>query len=62
MPEMKKNKKKLEVTTLVSYISCVVDQPKLPNFVIVAVVGFIYFWRERKAFQPLEVVENLLSL
>ena len=47
MPEMQKQ---LGVTTLVSEISCVVDRAKLPNLVIVAVVGFIYFWR--KAFQP----------
>ena len=51
MPEMQK---KLGVTTLVSEISCVVDHAKLPNLVIVAVVGFIYFWRKMKAFHPLE--------
>ena len=39
---------------LVSEISCVVDHAKLPNFVIVAVVGFIYFWRKMEAFRPLE--------
>ena len=36
---------------------CVVDHAKLPNVVIVgivAVVGFIYFWRKMKAFRPLE--------
>ena len=49
-----KCKKKLGVTTLVSEISCVVDHAKLPNLVIVAVVGFIYFWRKMKAFRPLE--------
>ena len=27
---------------------------KLPNLVIVAVVGFIYFWRKMKVFRPLE--------
>ena len=27
---------------------------KLPNLVLVAVVGFIYFWRKMKAFRPLE--------
>ena len=47
-------KKKLGVTTLVSEISCVVDHAKLPNLVIVAIVGFIYFWRKMKAFWPLE--------
>ena len=31
-----------------------VDHAKLPNVVIVAVVGFIYFWRKVKAFRPLE--------
>ena len=31
-----------------------VDHAKLPNLVIVAVVGFIYFWRKMKAFRPLE--------
>ena len=51
MPEMHK---KLGVTRLVSEISCVVDRAKLPNLVIVAVVGFIYFWRKMKAFRPLE--------
>ena len=38
------------VTTLVSEISCVVDHAKLPNLVIVAIVGFIYFWRKIKPF------------
>ena len=42
------------VTTLILEISCVVDHAKLPNVVIVAVVGFIYFWRQMKAFRPLE--------
>ena len=45
---------KLGVTRLVSEISCVVDLAKLPNLVIIAVVGFIYFWRKMKAFHPLE--------
>ena len=49
-----KCKKKLGVTTLVSEISCVVDHAKLANLVILAVVGFIYFWRKMKAFRPLE--------
>ena len=49
-----KTNKKLGVSTLVSEISCVVDHAKLPNLVIVAVVGFIYFWRKMKAFRPLE--------
>ena len=31
-----------------------VDHAKLPNLVIVAVVGFIYFWRKMKDFRPLE--------
>ena len=53
MPK-KNNNKKLGVTTLVSEISCVVDHAKLPNLVTVAVLGFIYFWRKMKAFQPLE--------
>ena len=48
------NKQKLLVTTLVWEINCVVDHAKLPNLVIVAVVGFIYFWRKVKAFRPLE--------
>ena len=43
MPEMQKNK--LGVTTIISEISCVVDHAKLPNLVIVAIVGFIYFWK-----------------
>ena len=51
MPEMPK---KLGVTKLVSEISCVVNRAKLPNLVIVAVVGFIYFWCKMKAFRPLE--------
>ena len=51
MPEMQN---KLGVTTLVSEISCVVDHAKLPNLVIVAIVGFIYFWKKIKAFRPLE--------
>ena len=50
MPEMQK---KSGVTRLVSEISCVVDHAKLPNLVIVAVVGLIYFWRKMKAFRPL---------
>ena len=57
LPEMQKKiklKLKLGVTTLVSEISRVVDHAKLPNLVIVAVVGFIYFWRKKKAFQSLE--------
>ena len=33
---------------LVSEISCVVDHAKLPNRVIAAVVGFIYFWKKKK--------------
>ena len=51
MPE---TQKKLGVTRLVSEISCVVDRATLPNLVIVAVAGFIYFWRKMKAFLPLE--------
>ena len=51
MQEMQTN---IGVTTLVSEISCAVDHAKLPNLVIVAVVGFIYFWRKMKAFRPLE--------
>ena len=43
MPEMKE-------TTLVLEISCVVDHATLSNLVTVAVLGFIYFWREMKAF------------
>ena len=39
---------------LVSDISCVVHRAKLPNLVIVAVVGFIYFWTKMKAFRLLE--------
>ena len=39
---------------LVSEISCVVDRAKLPNLVIVAVFGFIYFLRKMKVFRPLE--------
>ena len=31
-----------------------VDYAKLPNLVVVAVLGFIYFWRKMKAFRPLE--------
>ena len=46
--------RKLGVTRLVSEISCVVHNAKLPNLVIVAVLGSIYFWREMKAFRPLE--------
>ena len=34
--------------------SCVVDHAKLPNLVIVAIVGFIYFWRKMKAYRSLE--------
>ena len=30
------------------------DYAKLPNLVIVAVLGFIYCWRKMKAFRPLE--------
>ena len=40
---------KLGVTTLVPEISCVVDHAKLPNLVIIAVVGFIYFWRKNES-------------
>ena len=47
-------KKKVGVNTLVSEISCVVDHAKLSNLIIVAVVGFIYFWRKMKAFWLLE--------
>ena len=38
------------------FVSCVIDHISLPNLVIVhvAVVGFIYFWREIKAFPPLD--------
>ena len=39
---------------LVSEISSVVDHAKLPNFIIVASVGYIYFWRKMKAFGLLE--------
>ena len=46
MPEMQSTKNKSGVTTLVWEISCVVDHAKLPNLVIVAIVGFIYFWRK----------------
>ena len=46
MPEMQK---RLGVTRLVSEMSCVVDHAKLQNLVIVAVIGFIYFWRKMKA-------------
>ena len=52
MPEMEK-KNKLGVITLVSEISCVVHHAKLPHFVIVAVLGFIYFLRKMKAFRTL---------
>ena len=31
-----------------------VDHAKLPNLVIVAILGFIYFWRKMKAFRPPE--------
>ena len=31
-----------------------VDHAKLPNLVIVAVVGFTYYWRKMKGFRPLE--------
>ena len=48
MPEMQKQ------LGVVLEIRCVVDFAKSPNLVIVAVVGFIYFWREMKAFRPLE--------
>ena len=51
MPEMQKQ---IRVTMFVSEISCVVDHAKLPNLAIVAVVGFIYFWKKMKAFRPLE--------
>ena len=51
MQEMQTN---IGVTTLVSEISCAVDHAKLPNLVIVTVVGFICFWRKIKAFRPLE--------
>ena len=44
---------KLGVITLVSEISCIVHHAKLPNFVVVAVLGFIYFLRKMKAFRPL---------
>ena len=37
-----------------SEISCVVEHAKWRNLVIVAVLGFIYFWRKMKAFRPLE--------
>ena len=52
MPEME-NKNKLGVITLVSEISSVVHHAKLPNFVIVAVLGFICFLKKMKAFRPL---------
>ena len=36
---------------LVTEISCVVDHAKLPNLVIIAVIGFIYVFGEKmKAF------------
>ena len=44
--------KKLGVTTLVSGIGCVVDNAKLQNLVIVAVVGLIL--EENEVFRPLE--------
>ena len=46
MPEMKK-KKLGPVNKLVSEISCVVDYAKLPNLVIVAVVGFQFTFGEK---------------
>ena len=45
---------KLWGTTLVSERSCVADRAKLPYLVIVAIVGFIDFWRKMKAFRPPE--------
>ena len=42
------------VSTIFSEISCVVEHAKLPNLVIIAVVGFICFWIKIKAFRPLE--------
>ena len=47
-----KKNKKLGVTTLVSGIGCVVDNTKLQNLVIVAVVGLIL--EENEVFRPLE--------
>ena len=51
---MPKMQSKLEVTILISEISCVVDHAKLSNLVTAAVARFIYFWRKMKAFRPLE--------
>ena len=54
MSEMPKKIKKWGITTFVSEISCVEDHAKFQILVIVAVLGFIYFWRKIKAFRLLE--------
>ena len=51
---MSEMQKKWGVTTFVSEISCVEDHAKFQILVIVAVLGFIYFWRKIKAFRLLE--------
>ena len=38
--------------------SCVVNHAKLPNLVILVLVGLIYFWEKMKVFPPLATMQT----